>query len=148
MSNNYDRYETTVFNYRSPVPGKNSIIRDSFCYLHQTRLGNDGLPDYHEVYLKIEQDWKDQGFFDRTGRTFYTSYESGIRAIKSRATKLRNAGFPLSTAGFGSSGEAMSNTECVDMINYLKDRTNTRAQSQNRTGHRPPGLSAYTPNGF
>jgi hypothetical protein len=147
MSNKYDQYETTVFNYRSPIPGKNSIITPSFSFLHQSLLDAAFKPDHDKMYHKIEQDWKDQGFFDRTGRTFYASYESGIRSIKSRATKLRNAGYPLDTAGFGSSGKDMSKTEVCDMINYLKDLANTRAQLQSRTG-RPPGVSAYTPNGF
>jgi hypothetical protein len=143
----YSNYDLTRvnFNYRSPKPGKSGhasvIHRGSYVHLHETLLSADLM------YNAIEKAWKDQGYFERTGGTFYKDYATGIKQIKSRSTRMINQGYPLSEirgAEYRASSADLTEPELMELIRDLQGKNQQRNSFQTRS----PGISAYTPNGF
>ena len=73
------------------VKGKNQAVieRLSFCRLHELSQSHQDMVDV------IEKEWTRQGYAARYNRSFYKTKSSALSAVKTTATKLRNAGVEL-----------------------------------------------------
>ena len=111
------------------VKGKNQAVieRLSFCRLHELSQTHQDMVDV------IEREWTRQGYAERYNRSFYKTKYSALSAVKTTATKLKNAGVNLKQIDTISSyNKQVDASRCNELLKAMRSEK-TVEQAYNAT---------------